>query len=519
MERRRNTRTEETRLPPRENPSANCNVHDACHMKQSGRPRREWSPIRLGGRRVVWLLTPRPFYRLFTNILGPPISLTAPQQGRRRGCDVNQASPLSIIPGLPQEGGGSEAASAFGRLRGEEGGEDGGSPPTHTHTHARSRTAHIAGQLSATNYGVAPECKGGGNGRSPRKPADQRHRPARFPRAKFRSDPPGDRTRFTVMGGKQSARSALLRDISSGILAHEACMEQRRNEKDGGNGRSQENPLTGGIVLHDPHLRESGVNRPGIEPGSPSWEVSSLTAQSPWPPVVCRESYVHMKSTHVMQLIETLAYVRKVLGTNHGKDRIGKPYDQVYRPTREYDSPLDDVSIKLALRRARQVKKSDHGRWSSRLTGYGQSLRRRWHDGTQSRHCSELIYFVPDLALNPPECVFSTTTARLAEVALRLASARSLATLTEASRSTMQIQVTLSNGVLRADEGETRWIWSSTGMQRRGKRVIPEKTNRPVASSDTISECENPGATPPRAEPGLCWWEEDALTTAPTTAP
>ncbi|KAJ8867620.1 hypothetical protein PR048_031423 [Dryococelus australis] len=48
-------------------------------------------------------------------------------------------------------------------------------------------------------------------------------------------------------------------------------------------GDPRENPPTGGIVRHDTHSRKSGVNRPGIEPGSPSWEASSLTAQPPWP--------------------------------------------------------------------------------------------------------------------------------------------------------------------------------------------------------------------------------------------
>ncbi|KAJ8883448.1 hypothetical protein PR048_015291 [Dryococelus australis] len=38
-------------------------------------------------------------------------------------------------------------------------------------------------------YGVAPECKGGGNGRSPRKPVDQWHCPARFPHVKIRERP------------------------------------------------------------------------------------------------------------------------------------------------------------------------------------------------------------------------------------------------------------------------------------------------------------------------------------------
>ncbi|KAJ8876067.1 hypothetical protein PR048_023975 [Dryococelus australis] len=45
---------------------------------------------------------------------------------------------------------------------------------------------------------------------------------------------------------------------------------------------SRENPPTSAIVRHDSHLRKYGVNRPGIEPGSPCWEASSLTAQPPW---------------------------------------------------------------------------------------------------------------------------------------------------------------------------------------------------------------------------------------------
>ncbi|KAJ8898011.1 hypothetical protein PR048_003371 [Dryococelus australis] len=43
-------------------------------------------------------------------------------------------------------------------------------------------------------------CKDGANGRSPRKPADQRHHPARFPLAKMRSDPAGEWARFVLVG-------------------------------------------------------------------------------------------------------------------------------------------------------------------------------------------------------------------------------------------------------------------------------------------------------------------------------
>ncbi|KAJ8867331.1 hypothetical protein PR048_031132 [Dryococelus australis] len=49
----------------------------------------------------------------------------------------------------------------------------------------------------------------------------------------------------------------------------------------GETGDPRENPLTSGIVWSDSHLRKSGVNRPGIETGSPWWEASSLTAQPP----------------------------------------------------------------------------------------------------------------------------------------------------------------------------------------------------------------------------------------------
>ncbi|KAJ8868972.1 hypothetical protein PR048_030513 [Dryococelus australis] len=50
--------------------------------------------------------------------------------------------------------------------------------------HAECRVIHEL-QLSSEN-GAAAEWKGGGNGRSPRRPADQRRRPARFPVAKAR---------------------------------------------------------------------------------------------------------------------------------------------------------------------------------------------------------------------------------------------------------------------------------------------------------------------------------------------
>ncbi|KAJ8890660.1 hypothetical protein PR048_010169 [Dryococelus australis] len=49
--------------------------------------------------------------------------------------------------------------------------------------------------------------------------------------------------------------------------------------KGGETGDSRENLLTSGIVRHDSRLRISGVIWPGIEPSSPLWKASSLTAQ------------------------------------------------------------------------------------------------------------------------------------------------------------------------------------------------------------------------------------------------
>ncbi|KAJ8894358.1 hypothetical protein PR048_006988 [Dryococelus australis] len=53
--------------------------------------------------------------------------------------------------------------------------------------------------------------------------------------------------------------------------------------------------------------------------------------------------------------------------------------------------------------------------------------------------------------------------------------------------------------------GESVWIVATemyTRTQGRGKRKIPEKTRRPVASSGTIPSSENPGVNRPGIEPG-----------------
>ncbi|KAJ8870072.1 hypothetical protein PR048_029083 [Dryococelus australis] len=62
----------------------------------------------------------------------------------------------------------------------------------------------------------------------------------------------------------------------------------------GETGDPRENPPTNGSIRHDSHMRKSGVNRPGIKPGSPWWEASRLTAQPRGPLLLSAAPY----STH-----------------------------------------------------------------------------------------------------------------------------------------------------------------------------------------------------------------------------
>ncbi|KAJ8868544.1 hypothetical protein PR048_030082 [Dryococelus australis] len=69
------------------------------------------------------------------------------------------------------------------------------------------------------------------------------------------------------------------------------------------------------------------------------------------------------------------------------------------------------------------------------------------------------------------------------------------------------------NAMRRDSGGSRRRVWSSSGINRRGKRETPEKNPPPpTASSGTISTCETPVARP-GIEPDSHWWEASRLTT------
>ncbi|KAJ8895060.1 hypothetical protein PR048_000385 [Dryococelus australis] len=69
----------------------------------------------------------------------------------------------------------------------------------------------------------------------------------------------------------------------------------------------------------------------------------------------------------------------------------------------------------------------------------------------------------------------------------------------------------VNNEVSRADEGEARGVWSSAGMQGRGKREIPrgstDRRHRPARFPLAKISSERPAGSP--------WWEESRLTARP----
>ncbi|KAJ8865848.1 hypothetical protein PR048_033370 [Dryococelus australis] len=122
--------------------------------------------------------------------------------------------------------------------------------------------------------------RGRGSGRSPRKPADQRHRPARFPHAKIR---------FALVGGERANRSATVAPkLQIDFIAV---------------GRGER------YIPEETRRPAAGVTRPGIEPGSPwRFNVCSLDLRSYDPP--CRTKQP------IARLTETLLVSFRAAGSN-----------------------------------------------------------------------------------------------------------------------------------------------------------------------------------------------------------
>ncbi|KAJ8893433.1 hypothetical protein PR048_006031 [Dryococelus australis] len=156
-------------------------------------------------------------------------------------------------------------------------------------------------------YGAALECKGGLSGRSLRKPADQRHRPARFPRAKIR-ERPHRKPSLVRLGGRRNNMTVHVVSACRGARGQlNKCSFQPKVTKNakfcteyyvefrGDNGAPPECKRRGKREIPEktrqptassytiPTCKNPRVTRPGIEPCAPWWEAISLTALPLWP--------------------------------------------------------------------------------------------------------------------------------------------------------------------------------------------------------------------------------------------
>ncbi|KAJ8867380.1 hypothetical protein PR048_031181 [Dryococelus australis] len=136
-------------------------------------------------------------------------------------------------------------------------------------------------------------------------------------------------TSITLFGSQDLAVQSYPNLFTHSLLfLNEVRMEQRRNARAEETGDHRENPLTSGIVRHDFHLRKSGVTRPGIEPGLPWWEASSLTAQSPRPhSFLFLLSYTPRLFPGFEPSATPLRYWSAALASNHGAVLVEPPRD------------------------------------------------------------------------------------------------------------------------------------------------------------------------------------------------
>ncbi|KAJ8866930.1 hypothetical protein PR048_032792 [Dryococelus australis] len=221
-------------------------------------------------------------------------------------------------------------------------------------------------------------------------------------------------------------------------------------------------PGTNSIVWHDSHMRKSGVIRPGIETGSPCWEVSRLTAQLRDPSVSRRG--------------------RSVRGT---EQRLNA------RPGGGTGVPRGNPPTSGIVRRDPHIRES---RGTAPL-------------GIEPASLWRISY--PWLRADVSD-VSTSGTSFIAASQVKVPAHLELSSTFEAERR-------------RSDKCDTAThIKCAIGMEYGaapeckggGKREIPEKNLADKReTSDTIPTCENPGGTPPVIELGSSWREACRLTT------
>ncbi|KAJ8867218.1 hypothetical protein PR048_031016 [Dryococelus australis] len=354
----------------------------------------------------------------------------------------------------------------------------------------------------------------------------------------------------------------------------EVSMEQLQNERAGEAGVPRENPPTNGIVRHDSHKRKSGVTRPGIEPESPWWEASRLTAQPTWPQnapsnqccarwrtlrigmssysfgdkldstILC--ALEHQLADHWLLLqFYTKPGCQALIGERHPDILMASDDDSVLlanvcaAEVRELIKHVLDDSEPTADLQGNKLRIPYCHAWSN--TGYSlgtaanqQTSYSRLYKGLWSRHTKKLFVYSPYqcIRMRKQECklglggddssvrvVAGMAASQMSQVGSYYSPAvaygsLSAASMAAAAAAAAQQSISgLSAPAQVSPHTSFTLLWSSARTQGRVKLETPEKTRRPVPSSGTIPLNENPGATLPGIEPVSFWWAASSLTT------
>ncbi|KAJ8881397.1 hypothetical protein PR048_017878 [Dryococelus australis] len=253
----------------------------------------------------------------------------------------------------------------------------------------------------------------------------------------------------------------------------------------------QNPPPTNGIVWHDSHLRKSGVTQPEIEPESPRWEVSMLTAQPP-------------RRVALLQPCGTMAPEKLRAVT---EPPVWKLAPEMRRKILAAPSERLYCWFCMSARTEKRGEKEKRGSIDPDVTSWPM---------THST-ASQLMPSHPNLpsAFGSTDLLFLATYPPPAGVASRWKEGVSTNIRPEGASG----EYYEGNSAVRTTGGGRPWVPHfpqltpvKTGGTRTSRENIRslgsrqrenhEKIRRPVALSNTIPTCEHPGVTRPGIEPG-----------------
>ncbi|KAJ8865748.1 hypothetical protein PR048_033269 [Dryococelus australis] len=159
----------------------------------------------------------------------------------------------------------------------------------------------------------------------------------------------------------------------------EVNMEKRRNEGGGGKREIPEKTRRPTASSGTISNFENPVAQPGIEPGSPWWEASVLTAQLPWPPVAKRWEIPYMDGKIALRH----EYLFSIVSTAKWKDKRKKQYLNTLMSTSwqvEGDAPHRIVAVLHVAHEPHQnVEEHDHGHAFVQHARVADEVSRRLH--------------------------------------------------------------------------------------------------------------------------------------------